>query len=130
MTPSCSPLNDTCELPWKLILVHIPEASVEVLEADLNWQTGLLEDEMLYVYFRNVLLNRRMLTRLKRYTREFFFGSCALISDEAGIILTNYLTECALTCMNKLHESGHYENDQLKATLLGIAKGMLVFKKD
>lgn len=129
MNPSFSPLNDTCELPWELILVHIPEASVEVLEADLNWQTGLLEDEKLYVYFRSVLLNRRTPTLIKLYTWGLVNDNC-LIGEESKAILSEYLTECALACMNQLHTSGHYENYKLKATLLGISKGVLVFKKD
>jgi hypothetical protein len=130
MNPSCSTSSDTYEFPWKLVIVKIPEASVEVLEADLNWETGLLDDLKLFSFLSTVLRKRTSQEKLSAYTELYVRLNTIEMFGYEFELLVNYLTTCALICMDKLEASGHYLNYKLQLTLIGISNGCLVFKRN
>lgn len=130
MNPSCSTSSDTYEFPWKLAIVKIPEASVEVLEADLNWETGLLDDLKLFSFLGTILRKRMSQEKLSIYTKLYVRLHCPEMYGHEFELLVSHLTTCALICMDKLEVGEHYLNYKLQLTLIGISDSCLVFKRN
>jgi hypothetical protein len=114
--------------PIPLVLVRFPEASVEVLEADLNWQAGLLNDETLYNYFLT-LGTRQSQKAIRESAQAFVVAGCEEIEGPDRDTLVAYLIECAVVCMDKLYTSGHYKNYRLTLSLVCVNSQQLVFTK-